>query len=266
MTRIEQKFAELARTGKKGFIAYVTAGDPSLADTMDIVARLERAGVDIIELGIPFSDPLADGRVNQESANRALEAGTTPAGVLEMVKQIRARSQIPVMCYTYLNPYHAAGFDHMIKRTAESGVDGLLFLDMPVEESGDLISLMNRHRLNNITLVTPTSPSARVKEIVKNASGFIYCVSRTGVTGARDKIAESAADVVKTTRKHTKLPIALGFGVSTPELAAQSAALADAVVVGSAIVQKFHESGRSASGRDQATAWVAKMVSAVKSI
>jgi len=266
MTRIEKKFAELARNGKKGFIAYVTAGDPSLDDTIDIVGRLEGAGVDIIELGVPFSDPLADGRVNQESANRALESGTTPAGVLDMVKRIRTRSQIPIMCYTYLNPYHAAGFDAMIERTADSGVDGLLFLDMPVEEAGDLITLMDAHHLNNITLVTPTSPSARVREIVKSASGFVYCVSRTGVTGARDKMAESAADVVRTTRKHTTLPIALGFGVSTPELAAQSAALADAVVVGSAIVQKFHECGRTREGRDQATAWVAKMVGAVKSL
>lgn len=266
MTRIETKFADLARQNKKGFIAYITAGDPGLDDTIDIVNRLERAGVDIIELGVPFSDPLADGRVNQESANRALDAGTTPAGVLEMVKKIRRHSQIPIMCYTYLNPYHAAGFEPMIKRTADAGVDGLLFLDMPVEESGELTGLLARHKLNNIVLVTPTSPSARVKEIVKKASGFVYCVSRTGVTGAREKVAESAADVVKTTRKHTKLPVALGFGVSSPEMAAQSAKLADAVVVGSAIVQKFHECGRSAEGRDQAEAWITQMVRAVKEI
>ena len=266
MTRIDKAFDALARSGKKGFIAYITAGDPGLDDTLDIVLRLEDIGVDIIELGIPFSDPLADGRVNQESATRALAAGTTPLGVFAMVEKLRARSQIPVMCYTYMNPFYARGFDAMVKRSADAGVDGLLFLDMPPEEAGDAFGVMEKSNVNNIALVTPTSPPARIKLICKHASGFIYCVSRTGVTGARDQLAEGAGALVKSTRKFTKLPVALGFGVSTPALAAESARAADAVVVGSAIVQKFHACGPSPEGRKAATEWVARMVQAVKEI
>ncbi len=266
MTRIDQCFSNLAKSGKKGFIAYVTAGDPSLPDTMDIVRRLEEVGVDIVELGIPFSDPLADGRINQESATRALEAGTTPAGVLDLIARIRENTQIPIMCYTYLNPYHAAGYEKMIKRTAKSGVDGLLFLDMPVEESRELNVLMKKNNINNITLVTPTSPEQRIKQIVEHASGFIYCVSRAGVTGMQDKLNPAAVSLVRTTRKHSKLPVALGFGVSTPELAALSAKAADAVVVGSAIVNQFHQAGTSPKGRKAAATWVGKMVQAVKEL
>lgn len=266
MTRIDSKFEQLARDKRKGFIAYVTAGDPSLKDTEDIVLRLEDNGVDIVELGIPFSDPLADGRVNQESATRALEAGATPQGVIDAIAAMRARTQIPVMCYTYLNPFYVKGFTPMIKKAAKAGVDGLLFLDMPVEEADDSIEIMHAHHINNISLVTPTSPPERIKNIVKQSSGFIYCVSRTGVTGARDSMGEEAAGLVKTTRRFTKLPIALGFGVSTPQLAAQCAAAADAVVVGSAIVQKFHEAGKNPANRKKAAAWVGAMVKAVKEV
>ncbi len=264
MTRIDQIFTELTRTGKKGFVAYITAGDPTLEDTMDIVLRLEDAGVDVVELGVPFSDPLADGRVNQESATRALDAGVTPVGVLDMVTRLRARTQIPVMLYTYMNLYHAAGYAKMIRKTAASGVDGLLFLDMPVEESAELVDLMDQHKLNNIALVTPTTPEGRIKQIVRRAGGFVYCVSRTGVTGARDALAAGAAGLVTATRRYTRLPVALGFGVSTPAIAAECARAADAVVVGSAIVQKFHEAGPVASRRRQAAAWVGEMVRAVK--
>ncbi len=266
MTRIDQAFHHLAHSGKKGFIAYITAGDPSLKDTADIVLRLEDAGVDIIELGIPFSDPLADGRINQESATRALAAGTTPQGVLELVSSLRAKTGIPVMCYTYLNPYYARGFEAMVKKTAKAGVDGLLFLDMPPEEAGDAFTVLEKNNINNISLVTPTSPPDRIKKIVRHSTGFVYCVSRTGVTGLRDNLAAGADTLVKTTRTFTKLPVALGFGISTPELAAQSARAADAVVVGSAIVQQFHEAGTSAAGRQKAARWVAAMVKAVKEV
>ncbi|HMO05651.1 MAG TPA: tryptophan synthase subunit alpha [Kiritimatiellia bacterium] len=266
MTRIDKRFAALKKEGKKGFVAYVTAGDPSLDDTMDIVLRLVDVGVDVVELGIPFSDPLADGRVNQESANRALDSGTTPVGVLDMIARLRTQTDIPIMCYTYLNPYHAVGYAKMIKRTAEAGVDGLLFLDMPVEESRELNVLMKANGINNITLVTPTSPEHRIKSIVEHASGFVYCVSRAGVTGMQKTLSEGAADLVRLTRKHVNLPVALGFGVSTPELAAASARAADAVVVGSAIVNQFHQAGTSPKGRKAAAAWVGQMVNAVKEI
>lgn len=266
MTRIDSKFQELKRTGNKGFIAYITAGDPSLDATADIVLRLEDAGVDVIELGIPFSDPLADGRVNQESANRALVAGTTPLGVFEMVAKLRERTQMPLMCYTYLNPFYARGFEPMVKKAAKAGIDGLLFLDVPPEEGAAAFATLEKHHLNNIALVTPTSPAARIKLICKHASGFVYCVSRTGVTGLRDKLADGVDDLVALTRRHTKLPVALGFGISTPELAAQSARAADAVVVGSVIVQQFHQAGNSPAGRKSAAAWVSQMVKAVKDI
>ena len=266
MTRIESKFVEVQKAGKKGFVAFITAGDPNLRDTVEIVQRLEEAGVDIVELGIPFSDPLADGRVNQESATRALAAGTTPGGVLDMIGALRQKTQIPIMCYTYLNPYHAAGYEAMMRRTARAGVDGLLFLDMPVEESAELTGLMTTYRINNIALVTPTSPVARIRQIVKKASGFVYCVSRAGVTGMQDKLSAGADELVRTTKKLSGLPVALGFGISTPELAAMSARAADAVVVGSAIVNQFHQAGPTAEGRRRAAAWVGKMVKAVKEI
>jgi len=266
MTRIENKFKSLAEAGEKGFIAYITAGDPSLKDTMEIVMRLEEVGVDIIELGIPFSDPLADGRVNQESAMRALESGTTPVGVLDTIALIRQKTQIPLMCYTYLNPFHAVGYEKMIKQTAKAGVDGLLFLDMPIEESKELVPLMSKNNINNIALVTPTSPESRIKQIVKTASGFVYCVSRAGVTGMQDKISAGADQLVTTTKRLSKLPVALGFGISTPELAAASAKVADAVVVGSAIVNQFHQAGATPKGRKAAAAWVGRMVKAVKEV
>lgn len=266
MTRIDQCFRDLSSAGKKGFIAYITAGDPSLFDTIDIARRLEEVGVDIIELGIPFSDPLADGRVNQESANRALDSGTTPAGVLDTIAAMREKTQIPIMCYTYLNPYHAAGYEKMMKRSSVAGIDGLLFLDMPVEESHEVSGLMKKYNINNICLVTPTSPDQRIKQIVQSGSGFVYCVSRVGVTGMQDKQSAGADDLVRKTKKYANRPVALGFGISTPELAAMSAKVADAVVVGSAIVNQYHQAGTSPKGRKEATAWVAKMVKAVKEL
>lgn len=266
MSRIDTAFETLRRNGKKGFIAYITAGDPSLQDTIELVLRLEDVGVDIIELGVPFSDPLADGRVNQESANRALAAGTTPTGVLDTIATLREKTQIPLMCYTYLNPFYARGFESMIKKAAKAGVDGLLFLDMPPEEAGDAVSILHKNGINNISLVTPTSPAERIKLITASSSGFVYCVSRTGVTGQQKTMAEGAADLVKRTRKYTKLPVALGFGVSTPALAAELASAADAVIVGSAIVQQFHQAGKSSAKRKAAAAWVGDMVKAVKEI
>lgn len=266
MTRIDKCFGKLRSDGKKGFIAYITAGDPTIKDTVEIALQLQDAGVDILEIGIPFSDPLADGRVNQESATRALLSGTTPAAVFDMVSGLRKKTDIPIMCYTYLNPFHAGGFDKMIKRAAIAGVDGLLFLDMPPEESQDVSHLLHKHNINNICLVTPTTPTARIKRIARQASGFIYCVSRTGVTGVQDRLGEGAEALARTTKRLSGLPVALGFGVSSPAMAAQSARAADAVVVGSSIVNKYHEAGASARGRKAATAWVADLVRAVKDV
>lgn len=263
-TRIDRRFAALQANGEKGFIAYVTAGDPNLKATEDIVLRLGEVGVDIVELGIPFSDPLADGPVNQASAARALEAGTTLEGVLDMVQRIRRHSDIPIMCYTYMNPIHARGAAGVLRDAAEAGVDGMLFLDLPVEESGPYVEWMRKYKVNNITLVTPTTPSARIARIVAKASGFVYCVSREGVTGAQKSLGSAALDLVARTKELTPLPVALGFGISSPEHAKAAARAADAVVVGSAIVNRFHEAPANAAGRLAAAAWVGRMVAAVK--
>ena len=266
-TRLDQKFTALKDEGKRGFIAYIGAGDPSLEDTVDIVLKLEEAGVDVVELGLPFSDPLADGRVNQDAATRALAAGATFDGVMACVAKIREQSQIPLIFYAYLNVLTARGFDKAMADAAAAGIDGFLILDMPCEESGPYKGAIQSAELNNIVLITPTTPAARMKKIVKNANGFVYCVSREGVTGVRaDGVAEGAAALVAQIKKHTKLPVALGFGIGTPEAAADAASGADAVVVGSAIVNEFHNAPHTPEGRADAAKFVAELVQAVKAV
>ncbi len=265
-TRVDRKFTELAKQGKKGFIAYLSAGDPCLEDTVDIVLRLEDAGVDLVELGLPFSDPLADGRVNQEAATRALEAGATFDGVMECVAKIRERSQIPMIFYAYMNPLISHGFDQSMTAAAQAGIDGFLLLDLPLEESGPYRQSMKDNGLNAIQLVTPTTPDERIDKIVRRASGFIYCVSREGVTGVQDRIAEGAQALVQRIKDRTRHPVALGFGIGTPDQARDAAMLADAVVVGSAIVNRFHNNPHTPEGRADAAAFVGEMVKAVKGL
>ncbi|MBC8206173.1 MAG: tryptophan synthase subunit alpha [Kiritimatiellales bacterium] len=265
-TRLDKKFNALKKEGKKGFIAYIGAGDPNLDDTVDIVLKLEAVGVDLVELGLPFSDPLADGRVNQDAAIRALEAGATFDGVMECVRKIREKSQIPMIFYAYLNTLYARGFEKAMTEAAEAGIDGFLILDMPREESGPYKGAIKSAHLNNIVLITPTTPEERMEKIVKNANGFVYCVSREGVTGVRDDVAEGASALVAQIKQHTSLPVALGFGIGTPAQAAEAASYADAVVVGSAIVNKFHENPHTEEGRADAAAFVAEMVRAVKAV
>jgi tryptophan synthase alpha chain len=265
-TRVDRKFAELRRQGKKGFIAYLSAGDPSLEDTVDIVLRLEDAGVDLVELGLPFSDPLADGRVNQEAASRALDAGATFDGVMECVARIRERSEIPMIFYAYMNPLLARGFDHSMTAAAQAGIDGFLLLDLPLEEAGPYRNALTQNALNAIQLVTPTTPDERIGKIAKRANGFIYCVSREGVTGVQDKIAEGAGALVQRIKEKSDAPVALGFGIGTPEQARDAAQLADAVVVGSAIVNTFHDQPHTPEGRAVAAGFVRQMVEAVKAV
>jgi tryptophan synthase alpha chain len=263
-TRIDQCFERLRGHGQKGFIAYITAGDPSLKETVEIVRQLEKAGADIVELGVPFSDPLADGRVNQDAATRALAAGATWGGLLECVERIRRRSQIPLILYSYLNPLVAREFEHTARQAAAAGADGFLMVDLPAEEMAPYARALRRHGLNNICLVTPTSPSERIRTIVGYASGFVYCVSREGVTGMQKQLAPSALGLIRRARRHTKLPIALGFGISTPAQARAAAGEADAVVVGSAIVHRFASAPRTAAGRAAAGMWTRRLVRAVK--
>ena len=265
-TRIEQRFEWLENRKKKGFIAYITAGDPTLKATADIVLRLEDAGADIVELGIPFSDPLADGRVNQQSATRALAHGTTLDGVLDCVAEIRKKSDIPIMFYSYLNLLIAHGFENTIRRVAGSGADGVLILDLPVEESAEHSKILGRHHVNNICLVAPTSPDERIRRIVRASTGFVYCVSREGVTGMQKELSPAAVSLIKKTKRLTKLPVALGFGISTPAQAQTAAREADAIVVGSAIVNRFASEPNTGRGRAKAAAWVKTLVQAVRRV
>ena len=263
-TRIDGCVAGLRERGEKGFVAYLCAGDPSLAATVDTALRLEEAGADIIELGVPFSDPLADGRVNQAASARALAAGTTVAGVLDAAARIRARSPVPVILFTYLNPILAYGLEDVAADAAAAGIDGCLCLDLPVEESADYAGALRRNGLDRIFLVAPTSPEARIRRVAEAGTGFVYCVSREGVTGMRQALSPEADRLLRRTRAVTRLPIVLGFGVSTPDQARSAVQHAEAVVVGSAIVDRFAREAKTAAGRRKAAAWVKTLVDAVK--
>jgi tryptophan synthase alpha chain len=245
MNRIVAKFAQLKSAGKKGFVVYIGAGDPSLETTRKLALAFDRVGVDVLELGVPFSDPLADGLVNQLAAQRGLESGTTPPKVLETVVAIRKDSQVPVVLYIYFNLIHKAGLEKFIADAARAGVDGLLVLDLPPEESDNYEALMKKHGLCHIYLVAPTTPEDRMAHIVKRGSGFIYYISREGVTGMQSQVASNLAAQVAKIRAHTQLPVAVGFGISNPEQARLVARDADACVVGSAVVNQIAEHGRS---------------------
>ena len=239
MNRIVERFARLKAERKKGFIVYIGAGDPNLEATRRLALAFEPAGVDVLELGVPFSDPLADGLVNQLAAQRGLESGTTPPGVLETVAAIRTQSQIPIVLYIYFNLVHRYGVERFIQAAAQAGVDGLLVLDLPPEEGESYEALMRQAGLCNIYLVAPTTPVDRIEMIVKRGTGFIYYVSREGVTGMQEKVSDTIAPMIAKIRRHTDLPIAIGFGISTPAQAMLVAREADAVVVGSAIVNQI---------------------------
>ncbi len=237
--RIEKLFETLKREGRCGMIAYLTAGDPSPAATPELVAALERGGADLIELGVPFSDPIADGPVIQQAGERALRAGTTLARVLEMAAEIRKTSQIPLLLFTYLNPALRYGFERLARDAKAAGIDGCLLTDVSVEEAEDYVKVMREAELDTVFLAAPTSTDERLKLIARYSSGFIYLVSRTGITGVQENIAASALPLVERMRAHTNLPLAMGFGISTAEHVAALTGLVEAVVVGSAIVRQI---------------------------
>ena len=245
--RIDDCFARLRKEKRKGFIPYICGGDPTLKRTVDLALALEEAGADVLELGLPFSDPLADGIVNQLAAQRSLAAGTTVRGVFDCVREIRRKSQIPIVLYTYLNPVFQFGADKFQREAEDAGVDGLLILDLPPEEDGQELDRLKRSSLEagpvHIRLIAPTTPADRMKEIAKSAKGFLYYVSREGVTGARDSIATSLPQKIAELRKISDLPVAVGFGISNPDQAREVAQHADAVVVGSAIVDLIAKHG-----------------------
>ena len=223
---------------KPALVAYVTSGDPDLKTTRDIVTAAIRAGANVIELGVPFSDPLADGPVIQRASERALKHGTSLDQVLKLAAEIREQSQsVGLIIYSYLNPLLQMGLEKFCKIARLAGVDGVLVTDLPVEEAGPYLAEMKKNDLAPVFLAAPTSTDVRLTRIAQASSGFVYAVSRTGVTGARKQHPEDAQDLVRRLRKFTKLPIAVGFGISTPEQFAAVGGYADAAVVGSAIVE-----------------------------
>ena len=229
----------------EGFHRLYRRGRSESGATRELALAFDQAGVDILELGVPFSDPLADGLVNQLAAQRGLESGTTPPRVLATVAAIRKRSEIPIILYIYFNLIHRVGLERFIQNATKAGVDGLLVLDLPPEESDNYEVLMSKNGLCHIYLVAPTTPEDRMKFIVNRGCGFIYYISREGVTGMQKQVASNLAQQVAKIRAHTKLPIAVGFGISTPEQAKRVAHSADAVVVGSAVVNRIAIHGKS---------------------
>ncbi len=265
LNRIDQKFADLKSEGKAGFVAYICAGDPDLARSLEIMRALERAGVDVIELGVPFSDPMADGIVNQMAAHRALEAGASLPKVLDLIRDFRKESELPLVLFTYLNPVYTYGFEKFHHEAAAAGADGVLLLDLPPDESPKNAELHELPDLRHIRLIAPTTPKDRVPMLAKSSEGFIYYVSREGVTGAQTTLAEGIADNVAAIKAHTDLPVAVGFGISTPEQAAEVARASDGVVVGSAIVRQVADNADSDDVAAKVEAFVAPLVEAVKS-
>src|SRR2546430_8997087 len=270
--RIDQCFARLRSEKGKGFIPYICAGDPNLKKTIELGLALEQSGADLLELGLPFSDPLADGIVNQLAAQRALAAGATIRGVFDCVREIRRKSQIPIVPYSYLNPIFQFGADKFHREAEEAGVDGLLILDLPPEEDIEELDRLNRSssqgptvsNLTHIRLIAPTTPADRIKKIAENAQGFLYYVSREGVTGARDSIATSLPAKIAELRKSSDLPIAVGFGISNPEQAQEVAQHADAVVIGSAIVDLIAKYSDKAEMIEKVSAFAGQIANAIR--
>jgi len=237
MTRIGRMFDRLKREGRKALIAYLTAGDPSPDRTPALVEALERGGADLIELGVPFSDPIADGPVIQRAGERALKAGTSLQTVLSIAARIRERSEIPLLLFTYLNPVIRYGLERLARDASAAGIDGCLLTDVSVEEAGDYVAAMHRHGLDTVFLAAPTSTERRVKLVAQYSTGFVYLVSRTGVTGERDSLSDAVAPLIRAVRAVTDLPLAVGFGISKPEHVAELGRQVEAVVVGSALVR-----------------------------
>lgn len=241
--RIERKFQELREKERAALVTYITAGDPSLEITPDIVYQLEKSGADIIELGVPFSDPMADGPAIQLASERALNSGTTLHGVLDAVRKIRKHSEIPLLLFGYYNPFFAYGLEKLAADASEAGVDGILSVDLPPEEAEEFKIHTDDKRLNLVFLLAPNSTVERINLVAEYASGFIYLVSVTGVTGERPNLDYSLEPIINEIREHIRLPVGVGFGVSTPSQVRKIARLADAVIVGSALVRIIEKDG-----------------------
>ena len=241
MNRIEETFASLKSSDRKALMPYIMAGDPDLETTAALVVELDRRGADLVELGVPFSDPIADGPTIQRAGLRALDQGTTLRDIVDTVGAIRDRSDIPIVLMTYYNPVLAYGIEDLCRDAGRAGVDGLIVPDLPPEEGAELSDACRRHRLAVVFLVAPTSTSTRIELVNRHTTGFVYCVSLTGVTGARGKLADGVDGFMALVRSHTDRPLGLGFGISSPEQAGEASRLADGVIVGSAIINVMEE-------------------------
>jgi tryptophan synthase alpha chain len=259
-TRISKRFAELRTSGELGIVAYITAGDPSLDATLKFALALAEAGADVIELGVPFSDPLADGPTIQRASERALKGGATLAGVLELVRRIRQSSQVPLVLFSYYNPILQMGLEKFASAASNAGADGVLATDLTPEESEEYRRILAAHHLDMIFLGAPTSTDERLAKIAACSSGFLYLISRTGVTGVKDALPDDLPALLRRARGATKLPIAVGFGISLPGHVSVLGGLADAAVVGSALVSEIEK----AKSVDAAAAALAERVRSFK--
>jgi len=241
MTRIGERFRRLRQEGRKGFVAFITAGDPSLERTVEVALEMGRNGVDVLELGVPFSDPLADGPVIQRASERALARGTTLVRVLGAVRRIREGTDLPLLLFSYFNPLLRFGLPALAREAAAAGVDGVLVTDLPPEEADGWLEVARSAALDTVFLAAPTSPDERLRRVAAVSRGFVYAISRTGVTGERDALSADARPLLARIKALTSEPVALGFGISTPEQVASAAAVADGVVVGSALVRFLEE-------------------------
>jgi tryptophan synthase alpha chain len=254
--RIEERFTQLRRAGKTGLVTYVTAGDPDLTRSAEIIKRLDQAGADVLEIGVPFSDPLADGPVIQRATERALAAGVTLKNVLGMLKTLRPAISAPIVIFSYANPILRMGLDNFVNEARAAGVDGVLTLDMPPEEGDTFRAAFGRAGIDTIFLLSPTTTVGRIRRASELGSGFLYGISRLGVTGVRDSVDDSARELAERVKAETRLPLALGFGISRPEHVRAIGQWADAAVVGSALVKVIAEHGQSAGLLDEVERYV----------
>jgi tryptophan synthase alpha chain len=259
-TRLSRRFAELRAAGELGIVAYITAGDPSFDATLKFVLTLAESGADVIELGVPFSDPLADGPTIQRASERALSSGATLAGVLELVRRIRKTSQVPLVLFSYYNPVFQMGLETFATAASAAGADGVLITDLTPEESDEYRRILAAHHLDTIFLAAPTSDDARIAKIAAVSTGFLYLISRTGVTGAKDTLSDEVPALLRRLRSATQLPIAVGFGISLPGHVSLLGGLADAAVVGSALVAEIEK----AASLDAAASALSALVRSLK--
>jgi tryptophan synthase alpha chain len=245
-SRIAETFARIRTQGSPGLVTYVTAGDPDVPRTAGILRSLDKAGADVLEVGVPFSDPLADGPVIQRATERALAAGTTLTKVLDLIGCVRSDVRAPVVIFSYANPILRMGAERFADRAREVGVDGVLVLDLPIEEADDSRNMLNTRGIDTILLLSPTTTDERLRKAAALGSGFLYAISRLGVTGARDHLADGAKGMVERIRRVSDLPVALGFGISRPEHVREVGRWADAAVVGSSLVSVIAEAGSAA--------------------